>query len=425
MKIAPVTIIVLNWNGRALLDTCLSSLGRLDPAPARIILADNDSSDDSVAFVQRTFPQVEILPTGGNLGYAGGNNAALRTVDTDWAAIVNPDVVLPTHWLETMISAVVDPTIGIAGCTLTYPDGTLQHTGGSITMPRALPQQVDSDAPKSGLIDVDYATGAALLIRRDCWQQIGLLDDGFFMYFEEVDWCRRAQAADWRTVVVAEAVAIHDESALAGKGSPSYLRRFHAGRWRYLLKHTSAETLRDATIPAEQAWLADMGPVARDALADVYRDALVALPDTLAARVRDGGSPISAEIRPIQIGLANLWHSVAVAPAADWQARQAVANVVEQPFTSSLPLVAKLRSAWANVSTRWFVRPLTSQQNQVNQTLLAELRQSEMRLRQQAKLYLAQDTASAEIAAEQAELQAELAELERLLDALEKRLGRE
>lgn len=421
----PVTLIVLNWNGRALLHACLTAVETLDYPDRRIILADNASTDDSVAFVQAHFPGVDILPTGGNLGYAGGNNAALRQVTTPLAVLLNPDVIVPPDWLHTMVTAVgADPRIAIAGCKLIFPDGTLQHSGGFVSPPRALPAQRTLGADLQGVHDVDYVTGAALLVRQTFWQTAGLLDDGFFMYFEEVDWCARARQAGRRVVVVSDATAVHDESALSGRGSAALMRRFHTGRWRYLLKHAPAGLLFEQTVAAEKQWLAEIGPLEREAAADAYRQTLAELPAVLAARLRDGGSDLRLREPELRRDLAALGELALLGAEPDWPRLEQALRVTEVPFTSPLPLVARLRSAWANVATRWHVRPLVQQQNAANQALLAELQAAERGLREQAAVVLAIEAGSAGLAAQQAALRAELAELERLVTAVEERIAR-
>ena len=121
-----VTIIVLNWNGRSYLDSCLTALSRLDYPRYSVVLVDNASSDDSVAFVQQQFPQVNIVQNRRNLGYAGGNNLALRNLQSEFAVLVNPDIVVNRQWLKQLITPLTaDQTMAIAGCKLYFPGGQL------------------------------------------------------------------------------------------------------------------------------------------------------------------------------------------------------------------------------------------------------------------------------------------------------------
>ncbi len=138
-EILDVTIIVLNWNGRSYLEACLGALLLQTRQPRRIVLVDNNSTDDSIALVQRRFPTVEIVKNERNLGYAGGNNVVLRELDSDLAVLINPDIVVSRDWLQQMLAALEeDSFIGIAGCKLYYPGAKqLQHAGGQILPPQS------------------------------------------------------------------------------------------------------------------------------------------------------------------------------------------------------------------------------------------------------------------------------------------------
>ena len=136
-----LTVIVLNWNGRSYLPSCLHALADQDYPTFQTVLVDNASTDDSVAFVQTHFPQTTIIQNKTNLGFAAGNNVALRQLQTDMAVLLNPDVVLAPDALRQMALVMQqDPQIGIVGCKLHYPGGRLiQHAGGYLTPPQAMP----------------------------------------------------------------------------------------------------------------------------------------------------------------------------------------------------------------------------------------------------------------------------------------------
>ena len=130
-----VATIILNWNGRPYLEACLSALMAQTYPIARVMLVDNDSSDDSLPFVRQAFPTVEVIANGGNVGFAAGNNVALRALmaetgerTADVALLLNPDVVLsPTYVAALAATLAADPTIAVVGGKLWYPDGaTLQ-----------------------------------------------------------------------------------------------------------------------------------------------------------------------------------------------------------------------------------------------------------------------------------------------------------
>lgn len=420
----PVTLIVLNWNAGATLAATLQSLLRLDYPDFRVVVVDNGSDDGSVEMVRDQFPQVTLHQSADNNGFAAGNNLALRQLDTPYAVLVNPDVIVAPDWLRALISAMqTDPTIGIAGCKLYYPeDKLLQHAGGAITLPQALPHHFGLRETDRGqhdtLRDVDYVIGAALAVRRTVIQAIGLLDEGYFLYFEEVDWCARARRAGYRVVYVPQATAVHYESITIKRESDAYVRTIHTSRWRYLLKHFPPALILAETVPAEQSWLDGVGPRYRRLVASAYGAVLRNLPQIWAARVRDGGTnvPLSLQ-RELTAALRALRRS-AWQPPADDAALTAHAMVTERPFTSTLPLlgglIARLRRAWNNVSTIWYVRALMQQQNQFNQQLLRRLQEFDARL-------ALQEDARLELYADLAQLTAELQRSEAVLASLERR----
>ena len=432
-----VTIIVLNWNGRSYLEACLTALSNLDYPQFAVLLVDNASSDDSLAFVRQHFPQVSIMRSYRNLGYAGGNNRALRQIQSEFAVLVNPDIVVNPNWLQELISPMVsDPTIAIAGCKLYFPGGKLiQHAGGIITQPRAMPDhrglhQIDQ-GQYDKFSDVDYVTGAALAIRRSALPSIGFLDEGFFMYFEEADFCARARAAGYRVVYVPQATAVHDESAFAVRGSDAYLERFHTGRWRYLLKHFPPQDIIAATFPAEQEWLADLQGAERWAVNRAYRTTLAGLDQLFKVRMIDGGSAVDEEQQSlIRENLKRLRRTASENPHFQQQLAEleAQGTIQEQSFTSNSPLfgplIARIRSLWAAVAVRETVSEIITQQNAFNEQLLQELRAAEKQLSLAAADRLAKDDNLGNIKQQHLEIDAQLARTYQILASIQARLER-
>ena len=429
------TIIVLNWNGRSYLEACLSALFSQTHQAQRIVLVDNGSTDDSLALVRRQFPAVDIIENEINLGYAGGNNVALRQLETEVAILVNPDIVVRHDWLENLLVAFrQDAAIGIAGCKLLYPgEEQLQHAGGLINHPHAMPEHRGMYGMDEGqwdsVADVDFVTGAAFAIRREVIETAGLLDEGFFMYFEDADWCVRARRFGFRVVYVPQATAVHDESAIAVRGSPSYLRHFHSGRLRYLLKHFEAEEIVEETLPVEMAWLEEIEGDERRALGWAYRDTLSDLPEIMASRVAHGAAEIEhSDQAKIRTGLlemrqaAMLW----VDNPAMWQELKEAGQVDPQPFPTTTPLLgplfARLRTLWASVAVKPYVGALNEQQNDFNQSFAKELQAIEERLREFEGVWMKQEGEQRELAWELEALQRELNRTYHLLASIESRL---
>ena len=396
----PVTIIVISWNARAFLGDCLTSLLAQDYPDFHVVLVDNASPDGAAAWVREAFPAVRVVENERNVGFAAGNNTALRHLTTEFAVLANPDIVAPPDWLRRLITPMLtDATIGIAGSKLFYPDGRLQHAGGRILLPRAQAAYRGARQADTGqfdtLADVDYVIGAALAMRRS----IGLLDEGYFLYYEEVDLCARARRAGYRVVYVPQARLTHIESATTPR-DVVYLQRMHTSRWRYLLKHGDEAMLLTATATAERAWLAACGAEERLAAARAYWETLRHLPAIWDARVRDGAEPLSPGGRQrMGILLQELRALAWVGEQEAWAALQRHMVVQERPFHSAVPLVgpliARLRAAWSNVAVRWHVRPLLAQQNRFNELAANALHSQQARLAMQAEeqAALAQDIA--------------------------------
>ena len=394
-----LAVIILNWNGRAYLEACLAALEGQSPTPDRVILVDNGSTDDSVAFVRARFPWVLIRENGGNVGFAAGNNAALRDETADIIVLLNPDMVLAPGGLAALAGAIAgDPAVGIVGGKLWYPGGEIiQHAGGFITHPQALPGHHGIGEPDEGQYDtprdVEYLIGAAVAVRRTMLDEIGLMDEGFFLFFEDVDLCARARRAGYRVVYEPGATGIHVESATAGKGSFAYLQRFHTGRWRYLLKHFPPTEIVEQTPAAEAAWLNGLDAAERRAVGLAYLSTLHRLPNILQIREREGAGALSADERvAIEAALVALRERAREgAFDADAMAKLSAAAVLhEQPFTSTVPLIgpliARLRAAWNDVASRWYLGHLMAQQNAFNTQAVSYLERYEIELREQIAL---------------------------------------
>lgn len=279
-----VTLLILTWNARHILPACLETVFAQDYPYFTVMVLDNDSIDGTPAWVRTHYPAVQVVENGRNLGFAAGNNVGLRQVETPFVVLVNPDVELAPDWLTQLLAPMrQDPKIGVAGCKIYEPDGvTLQHAGGYITQPQALSGHYGLGERDVGqhdeLREVEYVMGAAVAIRQEVIRSIGLLDEGFFLYYEDVDYCERARKAGYRVAYIPGAHLVHHESSTTRRGSAFYYGHMHAGRWRYMLKHSMAEQLMSATVPAEIDWLAQRACEERLGLQFAYRNAQRQLP---------------------------------------------------------------------------------------------------------------------------------------------------
>ncbi len=329
--------------------------------------------------------------------------------------LLNVDTQVHAGWLAALADAFDDPSIGIAGCKLLYPDGSIQHAGGFVYGPRGEAEHLGRYAPDDGrfdkLADVEYATGAALAIRRTVLDQIGLLDEGFSpIYYEDIDWCYRVRAAGWRVVYVPQAVVTHYESTAIPAETHERDFAVHQGRLRFLFKHRPLDWLLGEFGPAEMAWVKTMDRSERlMAVRHAYLATLLALPGILAFREKSRHAPrgrclagLLADLRAAamaELAVLLLGGAASQPPARPPSARpsppQAApaetsrsaigrgtragttsgrnggdAALQERPFTSRGAvfgrLIVAVRSLWNSVSTKWYVRPLVQQQTVFN-----------------------------------------------------------
>ena len=233
-----LTVIVVNWNGRDLLDDCLASLLDGGYRPLHIILVDNGSTDDSVAHVRQHYPSVEVIVSAENLRWAGGNNLALRHLrdtvgDDDLLLLLNNDTIVPEGSLERLVDAVrAEPRAWIATPRICYAeDPALAWYDGGVAGRWSGWIRHQGIRRLTGLLPlderfVDWGTGCALLLTRQALRELGELDEDFYFYGEDTDYCFRAREAGGRILHVPRALVLHKVSAALGALSPqkAYLR---------------------------------------------------------------------------------------------------------------------------------------------------------------------------------------------------------
>jgi N-acetylglucosaminyl-diphospho-decaprenol L-rhamnosyltransferase len=251
-----LSIIVLSWNVRELLRKCLASLP-LNDEQVEVIVVEAASADGSAAMVRAEFPAVRLLVQTENLGYTRGNNVGLRAALGRYLLVLNPDTQVVGGALTQMVAYLeAHPQVGVLGPQLIDPDGTVQSTHRRFPTlataffestwlqplaPRALLDRYYAvDLPNDAVSPVDWVMGAALLVRREAYAQVGGLDEGFFMYSEEVDWCRRLKAAGWQVVYFPPAQIIHHAGRSSEQVPAATHIRFNASKVRYFRKYHGA-----------------------------------------------------------------------------------------------------------------------------------------------------------------------------------------
>ncbi len=240
-----LAIIILNWNGKSDTLACLSSL----PRDSWIIVVDNGSTDDSVEVIGEQFPHVEIVQTGKNLGYAGGNNHGIKYAlgkGADLILLLNNDTVVDPHFVTAFLKAAQDsPHIGIfGGYPLRFDTPTqLDHLGGIWDEKKGVFTLVGLGAPDgfSTQAPLDYVTGCSILIRKEVFQTIGLLEEKFFLFWEEADFCKRAKKAAFELTICYEARLLHKVSASFIGGSPHKTYFWWRGRGLWIERNCSLD----------------------------------------------------------------------------------------------------------------------------------------------------------------------------------------
>jgi hypothetical protein len=262
-----LTVVVVSWNVRDLLRRCLQSVLGRQPSTfdLEVIVVDNASSDGSADMVRDEFPQVQIVVNEKNLGFTAANNQGLALSRGRYLLLLNPDAEIVEDALPTMLCHLVDhPEVGALGPQLRYADGSLQSSRRRFpTLATALLESTVlqewwrgssvlrryymADTPDDRTQPVDWVVGACLLVRREVYEQVGGLDEGFFMYSEELDWCRRIKEAGWQIVYLPAASVIHHEGKSSGQVVPARHIHFQSSKVRYFRKHhgrAQAELLR-------------------------------------------------------------------------------------------------------------------------------------------------------------------------------------
>lgn len=266
-----LAVVIVNYNTAALLADCLESLrgGGLDGLSASVWVVDNHSPDDSVARARAALPEVEIIANAANTGYATANNLALVAAGFGLgranprfrhALLLNPDTVVPPGTLAQLVAALdAEPEVGVVGPKLVLPNGALdlacrrsfptpevsfyRFTGLSRLFPHSRRfgrynlTYLDPDEPA----DVEAVVGACMLVRGAAISQVGLLDEQFWMYGEDLDWCLRLHQAGWR-VVYRPQVLIHHVKRAASRGSSRAAYEFQRAMWLFYRKHYAATT---------------------------------------------------------------------------------------------------------------------------------------------------------------------------------------
>lgn len=216
------SVIILNWNGRRFLESCLSSVLRQTYRDYEVVLLDNGSNDGSVEFVRERFPEVRVIRSDRNLGFAEGNNRAIKATAGGYIATLNNDTEVEPGWLQALVEAIESTDrVGMCASKVLYADrpdlidSAGIYPGWSGTMWNRWHGERD-ECNISTPIEVFGPCAAAALYRREMLEEIGPFDEAFFAYLEDADLAWRARLAGWKCLYVPAARVYHVHSATGG-----------------------------------------------------------------------------------------------------------------------------------------------------------------------------------------------------------------
>lgn len=250
-----LSVIIVSWNVRELLRACLQSLtGAQDNLVIEVIVVDAGSSDGSAAMVTADFPWVRLLAQSDNVGFPRGNNLGIAQANGRYILLLNPDTEVEAEALSLMVAYLEQHSnVGVVGPQLLNTDGSVQSSRRrfptlataffestwlqAVAPAAVLRHYYALDLPDDITAEVDWVKGACLMVRREVITQVGPLDEAYFMYSEELDWCRRIKLAGWRVVYLPTARVIHHEGKSSEQAITARHIHFQRAKLRYFRKY--------------------------------------------------------------------------------------------------------------------------------------------------------------------------------------------
>lgn len=238
-----VSIIIVSWNAREFLVGCLMSLYEEDMPWAEIIVVDNGSWDGSPDAVEELFPEVKIIRSDENLGFAKANNIGIMASSGKYVCLMNSDVVVLGSCLEVLKNHMdSNPSAGLVCPKVLNPDMTLQPTCRRFpSIKGALLSAIGLDRrnymPHDKVREAEAVSGCFMLARKEAIDQAGLLDERFFFYAEDKDWCRRIKNAGWKIIFLPEAKAVHYGGSSSLAAPVKFYIELYKANLKYWRKH--------------------------------------------------------------------------------------------------------------------------------------------------------------------------------------------
>ena len=277
----PLSVVIVNWNAGAALEECLTSLFASDPwgGEMEVFLVDNGSTDGSQAVAAKAFPTITLVQNADNRGFASAINQGLHLARGELALILNPDVALLPTAIPRLVAFMVEHAqAAVVGPKLLNPDGSVQGSarrdpspwtglfGRSALLTRLFPGNPISRRELPGLashgdepLGVDWVSGACFLVRRKAYEEIGLMDERFFLFWEDADWCLRFRRAGWRVYYLRTAVARHRVGVSRARRPIRSVLDFHRSAYYFYRKHHLASAAHPMMAVLVAGLLASLG----------------------------------------------------------------------------------------------------------------------------------------------------------------------
>lgn len=241
-KEVKVTVIIPSYNTKRLLKQCLKSLN----SKLEIIVVDNDSSDGSVEMVTKEFPKVKLIKNKANLGFGAANNQGMKLAKGKYFLLLNSDTIVRDN-ASLKMAEFMDkhPEVGVVGCKLLNIDGTPQPSAGPFPSLGVVAVMLFAEHWLGDLVrtsfkqtkKVDWVMGAALMVRSEVVKKVGLMDEGIFMYMDEVEWCYRIKKAGHKVVFYPNARIIHLGGGSSQSGRRDPIVNIYRGLIYFYKKH--------------------------------------------------------------------------------------------------------------------------------------------------------------------------------------------
>lgn len=242
-----ISIITVNYNQMSVTLDLLTSLSPFDSSELEVIVVDNGSMQDDTHLITEFYPQVKVIRSESNLGFAGGNNLGIKEAKGEFLFLVNNDTVVPSATLDQLKQVLIDRPDAAIVCPLIYyydqPD-MIQYAGFTAINPltgRNSSIHFKQKIRKSNqVLETEYAHGAAMMIRKSVVSELGMMSENFFLYYEELDWVHRIKQSGLKVLVDRKSHILHKESISTGKDSP--LKTYFQTRNRILFMRRNFPT---------------------------------------------------------------------------------------------------------------------------------------------------------------------------------------